>query len=368
MQGPCLATMPAPELPCRRGVSSAVPSPATGARHACHIAARLYLTAQTYRHPAYTSYTYRRYAYGVKIARVESFRIGAQPDYEGSAGLRPTATLGGSNPSSSGLAPGSGFETARAGRTALGRNGGRHLCVYPARAEALLVRIVTDDGLVGWGEAHAPPIPRVAQMLIADLFALQLIGRDPLAIDAIWDALYASMRLRGYSTGVMLEALAGVDIALWDVAGKALGQPVYALLGGPYRTRIPCYLSGVPGSTVAERVAGHARFVEEGFRAMKTSIGRGALDEDLEGSKRLSRLCGERRTSWWTPTASMTPRSATAPAGAWSGPGPAGSKTPAPGGRRRVRPPCAPRSTSLWPAGRRSAPAGSSTSACGAAR
>lgn len=219
----------------------------------------------------------------MKIARVESFRVGAQPDYEGSAGLRPTATLGGSNPSSSGLAPGSGFETARAGRTALGRNGGRHLCVYPARAEALLVRIVTDDGLVGWGEAHAPPIPRVAQALIADLFAPQLIGRDPLAIDAIWDALYASMRLRGYSTGVMLEALAGVDIALWDVAGKALGQPVYALLGGPYRTRIPCYLSGVPGSTVAERVAGARRFVEEGFRAMKTSIGRGALDEDLEG-------------------------------------------------------------------------------------
>ena len=150
----------------------------------------------------------------MKIARVESFRVAAQRDYEGSAGLRP-ATV-----------------SSRAARE-LSINTGRHLAVYPAQAEVLLVRVVTDDGLVGWGEAHSPPIPRVAQTLIQDLFAPQLIGRDPLAIDAIWDALYASMRLRGYSTGVMLEALAGVDIALWDLAGKALGQPIYTLLAGP---------------------------------------------------------------------------------------------------------------------------------------
>ncbi|HEV2126529.1 MAG TPA: mandelate racemase/muconate lactonizing enzyme family protein, partial [Chloroflexota bacterium] len=197
----------------------------------------------------------------MKIARVESFRITAQRDYEGSAGLRAATP-----------------KQARAGAAALNINTGRHLCVYPARAEVLLVRIVTGDGLTGWGEVHAPPIPRVAQVLIADLFAPQLIGRDPLAIDAIWDALYASMRLRGYSTGVMLEALAGVDIALWDLAGKALGQPIYTLLGGPYRTRVPCYHSGVPGNTIEERVAEAQRIVERGFTAMKTSLGRAPLD------------------------------------------------------------------------------------------
>jgi L-alanine-DL-glutamate epimerase-like enolase superfamily enzyme len=202
----------------------------------------------------------------MKIARVESFRVAAQRDYEGSAGLRPAVPAQG-----------------RASTSVLNLNTGRHLCVYPAQAEVLLVRIVTDDGLVGWGEAHAPPIPRVAQTLIADLFAPQLIGRDPLAIDAIWDALYASMRLRGYSTGVMLEALAGVDIALWDLAGKALGQPIYTLLGGPYRTRIPCYHSGVPGGTVDERVAEARRIVDRGFTAMKTSVGRAPLGEDLDG-------------------------------------------------------------------------------------
>src|SRR5215213_9469172 len=105
----------------------------------------------------------------MKIARVESFRIAAQRDYEGSAGLRPALP-----------------SAPRPGALALQRNTGRHLCVYPAKAEVLLVRIVTDDGLVGWGEAHAPPIPRVAQALIADLLAPQLIGRDPLATDALW--------------------------------------------------------------------------------------------------------------------------------------------------------------------------------------
>jgi L-alanine-DL-glutamate epimerase-like enolase superfamily enzyme len=206
----------------------------------------------------------------MKIARVESFRVAAHRDYEGSAGLRPALP-----------------KEARAGTTALNLNAGRHLCIYPAQAEVLLVRIVTDDGLVGWGEAHAPPIPRVAQALIADLFAPQLIGRDPLAIDAIWDALYASMRLRGYGSGVMLEALAGVDIALWDLAGKALGQPIYKLLGGPYRTRIPCYLSGVPGSTVEQRIEAAREFVSLGFTAMKTSMGRAPLDEDLEAVEAL---------------------------------------------------------------------------------
>jgi L-alanine-DL-glutamate epimerase-like enolase superfamily enzyme len=84
--------------------------------------------------------------------------------------------------------------------------------------------------------------------------------------------MYSAMRLRGHNTGHMLEAMSGVDIALWDLAGKALGQPVYKLLGGPFRESIPVYASGVPGSTVEERVAVARRFVAEGFTAVKASM------------------------------------------------------------------------------------------------
>jgi L-alanine-DL-glutamate epimerase-like enolase superfamily enzyme len=95
--------------------------------------------------------------------------------------------------------------------------------------------------------------------------------------------MYGSMRLRGHIAGYQLEAIAGVDIALWDLAGKLLGQPVYRLLGGPFRTQLPAYASGVPGKTVEERVTAALGFVADGYTAVKASIGRGDIDTDLAG-------------------------------------------------------------------------------------
>ena len=83
--------------------------------------------------------------------------------------------------------------------------------LYSERFETALVRVSMDDGLVGWGEAHSPPTPRVSQALVEDLFAPQLVGQDPLAVEALWDRLYHSMRLRGHNSGFMMEALAGVE-------------------------------------------------------------------------------------------------------------------------------------------------------------
>lgn len=205
-----------------------------------------------------------------RITSVEAIRIAGQRDYQATAGLR---------------APG----LPAASALALDHNQGRHLCVYPARAETLLVKVTTASGIVGWGEAHSPPVPRVSQALIEDLFAPQLIGKDALAVEARWDELYASMRLRGHISGFMLEALAGVDIALWDIAGKALGRPIYTLLGGPFAAygdgsqplRAPCYASGVPGNTLDERLAAAEAYIARGFTAMKLSIGRGSLADDL---------------------------------------------------------------------------------------
>ncbi len=102
--------------------------------------------------------------------------------------------------------------------------------------------------------------------------------------------MYGSMRLRGHSTGYQLEALSGVDIALWDLAGKLLGQPVYRLLGGPFRTALPAYASGVPGRTIEDRVATARRFLAEGYTAIKASIGRGDIDTDLAGVAALAEV------------------------------------------------------------------------------
>jgi len=211
-----------------------------------------------------------------RIVRVEALRVTALRDYEASAGLRAPvmpATV---------AAEAQGY-----GISPLQANSGRHLCVYPVHAETLLVKISTAEGLVGWGEAHSPPTPRVSQALIEDLLAPQLLGHDPLAVEAHWDRLYHSMRLRGHSSGFMMEALAGIDIALWDLAGKALGQPIYRLLGGPFRhggegpPRVPCYASGVPGATLEERLEAAERHIANGFGAMKLSIGRGSLEQDV---------------------------------------------------------------------------------------
>ncbi len=160
--------------------------------------------------------------------------------------------------------------------------GGRHLCVYPNGEQSVLVRIETDSGLVGWGEAHAPYAPEVTSTLILELFAPLVLGQNPMSSEMLWEKMYSSMRLRGHNTGFTMEALAGIDIALWDLRGKITQQPIYALLGGPYRTTIPVYASGVPGVDNQEKQAHTSTYLNEGYTAIKLAIGRRSLEEDLE--------------------------------------------------------------------------------------
>jgi len=200
---------------------------------------------------------------GARIAAVEAFVLVGDKDYVAEAGLR--------------MATG---ETPRP-RRALADVGDLHICAYPPQAQTCLVKITAADGTVGWGEAHAPLGPRATAAVVTDVLRPLLLGADPLAIELLWERMYGSMRLRGHSTGYQLEAISGVDIALWDLAGKLLGVPVYRLLGGPFRTALPAYASGVPGATIAERVAAARRFVAEGYTAMKLSLGRGDIDSDL---------------------------------------------------------------------------------------
>lgn len=142
--------------------------------------------------------------------------------------------------------------------------------VYAAdHLETLLVRIETDDGLVGWGEAQAPVAPEIARSVITDLLGPLLIGEDALAPEAVWDRLYAAMRVRGHTGSFLLDAMAGIDLAIWDLCGKAWRQPVYRLLGGPCRQVLPCYVSGLGGIDRDARVAEARAWQAQGAVAFK---------------------------------------------------------------------------------------------------
>jgi L-alanine-DL-glutamate epimerase-like enolase superfamily enzyme len=205
----------------------------------------------------------------MQIEKVESFVLVGDKDYVAGAGLKPPSATDES-------------ETPLPAR-ALAEIGDLHICVYPPQAQSCVVKITAKDGMIGWGEAHAPVGPRATKAVVEDVLAPLLIGEDVFAIERHWERIYGSMRLRGHSAGYQLEAIAGIDIALWDLVGKLLGQPMYRLLGGPFRTNLPAYASGVPGTTIAERIASAEQFIADGYTAMKTSIGRGTIDDDLAG-------------------------------------------------------------------------------------
>src|ERR1700742_1905423 len=101
---------------------------------------------------------------------------------------------------------------------------------------AYIVRVETDTGIVGWGEGgqHGPPEPVAA--VVDHVFAKRLIGRDPTEPVVIWEELYVFSRNFGQK-GTYIEAMSAIDIALWDISGKAVGLPVYKLLGGAFRKR-----------------------------------------------------------------------------------------------------------------------------------
>ncbi|MDQ0338109.1 L-alanine-DL-glutamate epimerase-like enolase superfamily enzyme [Caldalkalibacillus uzonensis] len=102
----------------------------------------------------------------------------------------------------------------------------------------LWVQIHTDEGIVGLGETNAKPAP--VQELIHSLCAELLLGQDPRNIDHIWHTFYRVFNHHG-SSGAEMRALSAIDIALWDILGKVLGQPVYRLLGGASREKIKVY-------------------------------------------------------------------------------------------------------------------------------
>ena len=160
------------------------------------------------------------------------------------------------------------------------------------RRTALLVEVTAEDGTAGWGESYGPAHANAA--VVERCYRPRLLGADPLATELVWQDLYALLRDHGRK-GLAVQALSGVDIALWDLKGKLLGQPVHRLMGGPLRGRVRAYATGLysrpegdPAAYLAEEAAGYAA---EGFPAVKLKVGYG-VRHDVRNARAVREAVG----------------------------------------------------------------------------
>lgn len=155
---------------------------------------------------------------------------------------------------------------------------------WVTQRSATLVRITTDNGLHGWGEAFAQGLepPEIAAAVIQHALSPLLIGQNALDISVLWHKMYSRTRDYGRK-GSVVAAISAIDIALWDLAGHFYQQPVYQLLGGAQRTTVKPYATGFyrlhgkdESARLAEEALGH---VGAGFSAMKVKLGFGLQDD-----------------------------------------------------------------------------------------
>ncbi len=150
---------------------------------------------------------------------------------------------------------------------------------------ALIIEVLTDEGISGWGEAfcaHQPP--QLPMAVIEHVFKPMVIGKSPFDVGVLWEKMYNISMMYGQG-GTVIIALSAIDIALWDIVGKALQKPVFQLMGGAYRDTLTAYATGFyrhhdlpyPQSAVDEAV----QRVSEGFKGLKLKTGWG-VEKDVE--------------------------------------------------------------------------------------
>ena len=155
----------------------------------------------------------------------------------------------------------------------------------------LVVLVHTDEGITGIGEVDSAPdvvaalIRQDSSHAVAHSLRSTLVGRDPLDVEGAWDAMYRGLIYVG-RRGIGIHAISGVDIALWDIRGKALGKPVCELLGDVQRDRVRAYASMLMPDTTVETAERVTALREQGFTAVK--LGWGPLGADAEHDVRLA--------------------------------------------------------------------------------
>lgn len=140
--------------------------------------------------------------------------------------------------------------------------------------DALIVRVETDAGITGLGEVDSNPMAAKGAIdgpfshTTASGLGQVVLGEDPFETEKLWYKMYRA-NIYGGRRGVGIHAMSGIDMALWDIKGKALGLPIYKLLGGGFQPRIRCYASSLFGSTPQKTAELARRFRQQGFSAVK---------------------------------------------------------------------------------------------------
>jgi L-alanine-DL-glutamate epimerase-like enolase superfamily enzyme len=156
----------------------------------------------------------------------------------------------------------------------------------------LIVLVHTDEGITGIGEVDSAPeavraiVDAPGSHAIAGSLKSLLVGEDPTDIERLWQKMYRGLIYVG-RRGIALHALSGIDIALWDIKGKAEGRPVSELIGTPQRDRVRAYASMLMPATTGEVTERVAQAVDDGFTAIK--LGWGPLGQDPEHDVALAR-------------------------------------------------------------------------------
>ncbi len=139
------------------------------------------------------------------------------------------------------------------------------LTTYRVAPRWMFLKIETDEGISGWGEPVLEGRARTVEAAVQE-FAETLVGQDPTRINDLWQTMYRSHFYRGGA--ILMSAIAGIDQALWDIKGKALGVPVYELLGGKVRDKMKVY-SWVGGDRPSDIVEHMQHLMEGGFDTFK---------------------------------------------------------------------------------------------------
>ncbi len=149
---------------------------------------------------------------------------------------------------------------------------------WVTKRSSVIVEVVGEDGTSGFGEClcHGQQSPHLAATFIEHCYIEEVIGKESLDVEVIWEQLYNKSRPFGQQ-GIALNALSGLDIALWDLNGKQLNQPICRLIGGKFRDKLTAYATGfyrIEGGVYPQDAVKEAlNYKEKGFKGMKLKVG-----------------------------------------------------------------------------------------------